>query len=293
MTNNKISSINSDDFENLKSSQVNRLHIDSSSISTIDQNAFVLLNTLQGLSLKNNSLTSAAFLSSMRSLASIELDGNRFTSLPQELATPKKLRTFSFTNNLISVIDESSPLHTWMKINDTTLKLNLTNNPFDCCQSLWFIRFLSTSAHFIPDAAQLKCAQPAEYAGQFLMKLHPDSMKCGSTPPSKSWWTIDRIFVVSIGGFVLVGAIIIGVILLTIRQRRLRSGYIEIDGSGDSSAPVPPASSSEHQFPTYGEEDDDALSSVSAAATVQSTSSRAPTHNMTGDGSSLLNTNRR
>ena len=291
LNNNKIPLIKADDFANLKGSNVKKLHIDSSSVSNIDQDAFTPLSELQSLSLKNNLLKSAAFISSVRSLASIELDGNQFTLLPQELAAPKTLRTFSFTNNSIAVIDESSPLNAWTKMNVTGLQISLRNNPFDCCQSLWFIRFLSTSSRFISDATQLKCVQPASYAGQFLIKLNPDMMRCGEHPPDESWWTTGRIIGMSIGGILIAVLIITGVIFLIIHQNRLRSGYVEIDGSVDPSPTAPPLPSSSHSFPTYGEEDDDAVSSVSAAVTTRSSASHAPTYSAIG-GHSLVNTNR-
>lgn len=294
LNNNKIPSITADDFTSLKNSQVKRLNIDSSAVSSIDQNAFTPLSDLQSLSLQRNLLKTASFISSVRSLASVELDGNQFTQLPQELAAPKTLRIFSFTNNSIAVIDESSPLHAWTKINVTGLKINLTNNPFDCCQSLWFIRFLSTSSQFVPDAAQLKCARPANYAGQLLIKLNPDMMACGQPSPSQSWWTIDRIIGVSIGGILITVLAITGGIFLFRRQQRLRSGYVEIDGSVDPSPPTaPPLPSSHLPFPPYGEEedDDDAGSSISAAVTTHASASHAPTYSAIG-GHSHVNSNR-
>ncbi len=277
LSNNKIRSINEKDFVYLKNSKVTKFNLDSASISTIDQNAFNPLMQLQALSLKNNLLKSCEFLSTFRLLASIKLDGNQFTSLPQQLSVPNNIKTFSFTQNSISIIDESSPLYTWMKKNYTNIKIYLANNPFDCCQSLWFIRFLKNSSQFIGDAPLLNCSQPANYAGQFLMKLNPDEMNCGGITPKKSWWTPGRIIGVSIGGCVAVLVLITFIIVFT-RQRRSRSGYTEIGGNDDPSATAPPLPPMDHPFPSHVEgNDDDGTSEYSTAFSRYTSGSQAPT----------------
>ncbi|CAF3766826.1 unnamed protein product [Rotaria magnacalcarata] len=99
LSNNKIRWINVEDFLSLRDSQLTKLSIDSSSISKIDQNAFTQLKKLEALSLKNNQLKSCEFLSNLPSLSSIKLDDNQFTSLPQQLATQEKSK--SFHSNII------------------------------------------------------------------------------------------------------------------------------------------------------------------------------------------------
>ncbi|CAF3509061.1 unnamed protein product [Adineta steineri] len=274
LNNNKIRTINVDDFINLKNSQLKKLHIDSASLSIIDQNAFTPLIQLQALSLKNNQLKSCEFLTTFRLLSSIHLDGNQFTSLPQELSTPKDIKTFSFKYNFISTIDELSPLNTWHKMNYTNINIYLSNNSFDCCQSLWFIRFLKTSAYFVPDASLLTCATPSDYAGKQLIKLNPDEMNCGSIIPDKSWWTTTRIIGISVGGIVTVLILITGIIII-IRRRPSRSGYTEIGGQNDALPNAPILTSSDLPFPAYNE-DDDSISTYSTA-TRNTNRSQAPT----------------
>jgi hypothetical protein len=269
LNNNKIRSIKTDDFAFLKKSNLKTLEIDSGSLSSIEQNAFAPLTELQSLSLKNNQLKSCEFLSTFRFLSSIKLDNNQFTSLPQQLSTQKNIKTYSFTNNFISIIDESSPLYTWMKKNYTDIGLYLANNTFDCCQSLWFIRFLKSYAYFIKDAPLLKCSTPSIYAGKQLINLNPNEMNCDGHTPDISWWTSGRIVGVTIGGLAAASISATVVIIIT-RRRRVRLGYTEIDGVDDPlpSAPIP-------SFPAYGE-DDDTISTYSTAVTTNTRGGQAP-----------------
>lgn len=293
LSDNEIRSINEDDFINLRNSKVNSLKIDSSSLSSIHPNAFNKLVQLQSLSLKNNQLKSCEFLPTLPLLASIKLDGNQFTSLPQELSVRKNIKSVFFTNNFISVIDESSPLHTWMKMNYTDMKIYLANNTFDCCKSLWFIRFLNTSSKFIGDASLLKCATPTEYAGKFLTKLNPDQMNCGGIIPNKSWWTTARVIGVSVGGAVTLLILLIVIAVLNRRGRSL-SEYTEIGGIDDPTPTAPFSSQSTgYQFPPYGEDNNnyDAISTYSTAITNAPNGSQAPTHS-TIDGASVVDNNR-
>lgn len=219
LSQNKITSINADDFTILRDSQVTKLHIDDSSISKIDPNAFVSLKNLQALSLNYNQLKSCEFLVNLPSLSSIKLDGNKFMSLPPQLLTPGKIKTFSFQFNSISVIDESSPLARWAKMNLTNIQIYLANNTFDCCLSLWLIRFLKTSPNFVADASLLTCAGPSDFAGKLLHDLNPDAMNCAGNIPDASWWTLKRIIIV-VSACVTVLAILLTVIVIVCYQRR-------------------------------------------------------------------------
>jgi len=303
LSRNEIRSINEHDFAVLRNCKITKLTINSASVSNIDQNAFIPLIQLQELSLENNQLKSCEFLSTFRLLSSIKLDGNQFTSIPQELSAPKNIKSFFFTNNSISIIDESSPLHTWRTMNYTNIKIYLANNPFNCCQSLWFIQFLHTSPHFIGDASLLTCASPSSYAGKFLIKLNPDDMNCGGVKPNKSWWTTSRIIAVTVGGLVPVVALITVIIVFT---RRSHSGYLRIvetdhpsdpdyeviDGIDNRPPPTAPfLPPNELPFPTYGEDNDDNFSSYSTAVTRQTSGSQAPTLS-TAAGVSAIDENR-
>ena len=296
LNNNKIRSINANDFLFLRNSKLKKLHLDSASISMIDQNAFSTLTQLQSLSLKNNQLKSCEFIRNIPSLSSINLDGNQFTSLPQQLTTPGKIKTYSFVHNLISIVDESSPLNVWAKWNHSTIQIYLNNNSFDCCLSVWFIRFLKTSPKVVEDAKLLTCAKPSDYAGQFLIKLNPDEMNCGGDVPTKSWWTTARIIgvvVVSVVA-VLIGGII-GVITVFIfkRRRSTRSDYTEIDGIDDPYNNIDTASSyGGPVFPTPAEDNDDGYSTNTYVGSTRSfPHSEAPTHT-TDTGASVIDGSR-
>ncbi|CAF3759859.1 unnamed protein product [Rotaria magnacalcarata] len=244
LSNNKIRWINVEDFLSLRDSQLTKLSIDSSSISKIDQNAFTQLKKLEALSLKNNQLKSCEFLSNLPSLSSIKLDDNQFTSLPQQLATQEKSK--SFHSNIIQ----------YQLLMNYHLYLD-ANNTFDCCLSLWFIRFLKTSPQFVPDVSLLTCATPLSFTGKLLIKLNPDDMNCGSDIPSKSWLTIGRIIGIAIRSACL---LILSVAMVYIYNRRYpsRSGYIPISEHDDLYS-NPNALFSERLKIPIREDDDDQL----------------------------------
>jgi hypothetical protein len=258
----------------------------------IDQNAFSSLTELQSLSLKNNQLKSCEFITNILSLSSINFDENQFTLLPQQLSTPGKIKTYSFVHNLISIVDESSPLNFWTKLNHSTIQINLSNNSFDCCLSVWFIRFLKTSPHFVGDAKLLTCAKPSDYAGQFLIKLNPDEMNCGGDVPTKSWWTTGRIIGVVVT--VVIGGIIVVIIVFILkRSRSSRSGYTEIDGIDDPYNNIDTSASyGGPVFPTLDEDNDDGYSTSTYVGSTRSfPHSEAPTHT-TDAGASVIDGSR-
>ena len=250
LSHNKILSIGETDFIALAHSGLKKLHLTDASISTIDRSAFAPLKELQALSLENNQLKSCEFLPSARLLSSIKLDGNRFTSLPQQLASPGSIKTYSFTRNSISIIDESSPLATWSKRNYTNIKVYLANNSFDCCQSFWFIRFLKLSPQSIGDPSLLTCSTPKQFTGLAMLNLNPDTMNCASDQPNTSWFTVGRIIGLAVGAYIILISIPIAVYFL--RHKPSRSGYAEIDGYDTSSQPAPPLP---HRPSTIPEED--------------------------------------
>ena len=257
---NKIRSIKESDFLVLRNSPLKKFHLNSASISTIDQNAFAPLTQLQSLSLQDNQLKSCEFLTILRSLSSIKLDGNLFTSLPEQLSTPGKIKTYTFTRNSITVIDELSPLSKWVKMNYTNMKISLVDNPFNCCLSLWFIRLLKTSPQLVDDASLLTCATPINYKGKFLIELNPDEMNCSGDKPNKTWWTTARIIIIiSIGAVII--AVAIGLIVFRCFLRhRLRTGYLPIgEGNEDHYSTIDPSISGGPAFPVL-DDDYDGLS---------------------------------
>jgi hypothetical protein len=277
LSKNKIRSIKENDFLILRNSKLDKLNLDSASISTIDQNAFVPLTQLQSLSLNNNQLKSCEFLSNLHLLSSIKLDENQFTSLPQQLSVPGNIKTYSFIHNSISIIDESSPLYQWSKRSYTNIKIYLANNSFDCCLSLWFIRFLKTSPQFVGDSSLLTCVTPSKFAGKLLINLDPDEMNCGNVP-SKLWWTTGRIIGIIFGCAIIISIIIIILVFICIRRHPSRSGYTEIDGiDEDPYNNIDPSLSGGPVFP-ISDDDYDALSIHTIGGIRRITGSEAPTH---------------
>jgi hypothetical protein len=153
----------------------------------------------------------------------------------------------------------------------------LANNSFDCCLSLWFIRFLKTSPQFIGDASLLTCATPSEFAGKSLIKLNPDEMNCSGGVQNTSWWSTGRIIGVIIACTLTIGIIVIIAILIRIRRHPSRSGYTEIDDNLYSN--IDPSLSGGPPFPVL-DEDYDALSTHTYVGGIRSVEqSEAPTHN--------------
>ena len=277
LSSNKLRSIKVDDFIVFRNSTLSKLHLDDASISTIDPMAFSSLAQLQSLSLKNNQLKSCEFLPNLLLLSSIHLDGNQFTSLPQELSTPKKIKSYSFQRNAISIIDESSPLFKWWKANYTDIKIYLANNSFDCCSSLWFIRLLKSSPQFVPDASLLTCATPLAYAGKSLLKLDPEQMNCSGGDHGKSWWTTGRIIGIVFGTCVTIGMITAGIIVFYFRPRPTRSGYLPIDQTDED--PYSDIDASLSHGPAFLRTDEDAPSRHPYAGSIRNLGqSEAPTY---------------
>jgi hypothetical protein len=278
LSDNEIRSIKENDFIVLRNLKLSRLNLDSASISIIDQNAFNPLTQLQSLSLQNNQLKSCEFLPNIPLLSSIKLDGNQFTSLPQQLSTPGKIKTYSFTQNSISTIDESSPLYKWLKMNYTNIKIYLANNSLNCCSSFWFIRLLKTSPQFVADASLLTCATPSKFTGKLLIKLNPDEMDCTNDDSNKSRLTAGEII-----GIVIITVLIIGttiaIIFFRCRRRPSRSGYRPIDGIDDHPyANIDESISGGPVFPIL-DEDDDRLSTLARAVSTRTIAeSEAPTN---------------
>ncbi|CAF0758722.1 unnamed protein product [Adineta steineri] len=225
-------------------SSLQRISLSNNKIHSINETDFLVLHNSQltELSLKNNQLKSCEFLLNLPRLYSINLDKNQFTSLPEQLTTPGKIRNYSFMHNFITVIDETSPLNIWLKNNYTNMKIYLTNNSLDCCLSFWFIRFLKISFEIVGNASLLTCTSPLNFAGKLLIDLNPDEMNCHNDITKK-----PRVIGI-ISGFI--GIIIISIVAAFIwnQRRPLRSGYREIDGIDESyGGPAFPISDEEIQ----------------------------------------------
>lgn len=150
--------------------------------SAIFPKSYANCTNLQSISLASNALDSAAFLSVIPKLRSINFDHNQFKQIPNEITQLNQTRYFFFRHNRISVIDEDSPFLSWMKNNLTDREIHLGNNPFDCCRSRWFIHYLSDSTNLVKDALNLTCALPKRYSGRRLIDLHTELMDCSSGP---------------------------------------------------------------------------------------------------------------
>ena len=181
LSNNALNKLTADNLKSLSS--VRKLLLDNAQLNAIEQNAFISLSkTLQSISLQSNSLKSAEFLSTMPNLLSINFDNNKFKELPKEMIVPNRIKHFFFRNNSIDTIDEFSPLSYWMKNNISDIEIYLNNNPFDCCQSRWFLHYLTTPENLVKDSSNLTCASPKHFVGQRLLDLHLDLTDCSNSP---------------------------------------------------------------------------------------------------------------
>ena len=118
----------------------------------------------------------------MTSLLSINFDHNKFKQLPTEILKPGETKHFFFRDNQIEIIDELSPIFYWVKSNLTDIEIYLNNNPFDCCQSRWFIYYLNKTNNLVKDSFNLTCALPKAYTGKRLIDLRADLMECPNGP---------------------------------------------------------------------------------------------------------------
>ena len=231
MNKNRLGVINQNDFAALKNARVRKLTLDNTNLYKIDSSAFAPLKQLQSVSFIGNQLQTLEFLPTLPVLASIKLDDNQFSALPPEMSQPQKIQSFSFLHNKISVIDDSSPLNRWEKMNSTSAKVTLANNTFDCCKSIWFIKFLKRSSKFVPDASQLMCQFPTELIGKKLMDVDENTIKCDDNKSK------DKTVWISIGGSACGVATIAVVSLAIFFRKKKRSQYIEIPGVDSESYP--------------------------------------------------------
>jgi hypothetical protein len=214
LSNNKLTEITSEDFKSLIS--LTKISIDNAELIAIEPYTFInLTKTLQSISLVSNSLKSTEFLSSLTSLLSVNLDQNKFTRLPNELLKPDLTKHFFFRDNQIEIIDELSPLFYWMKTNITDIEIYLNNNPFDCCQSRWFIRYLTGPNNLVKDSVNLTCALPKAYTGQRLIDLHADLMDCSDGPfhPPKHHLNKTAIITLSLIAVAMLILVVVGISL--------------------------------------------------------------------------------
>ena len=233
LSNNTLTKITSDSFKSLHSST--KIFLDNTELNSIERDAFISIsNTLESISLVSNSLKSAEFVSRINNLLSINLDKNNFKQLPTEIIKPSRIKYFSFRDNKIEIIDELSPLFYWMKANVSDIDIYLNNNPFDCCQSRWFIHYLTGPKSLVKDASNLTCALPKSYTGKRLIDLRADLMDCSDEPvnPSNIHFSKLTIILSCLAGVVILISVVVG---LTFYQRNRfhfgrQQGYEPIDG---------------------------------------------------------------
>ncbi len=224
LSNNTLIEITSDTFKSLSS--LTNIIIDNAQLYSIDQNAFISLSkTLQSISLESNSLKSAEFLLNISNLLSINFDNNKFKQLPKEILKFNRTKHFFFRNNQIDIINELSPLFYWTKTNQSDIEIYLNNNPFDCCQSRWFIRYLTGPKNLVKDSFNLTCTLPKLFTGQRLIDLNVDQMNCSYEP--KIHFKKFLLILLCLSGVVM---FIIFVVGATLYQRnkfhiRRRQGY--------------------------------------------------------------------
>jgi len=224
LSNNTLTNITSDNFKSLSS--LTKISIDNAQLNSIEQNSFLSLSkTVQSISLVSNSLKSAEFFSTLPNLLSINFDKNNFTQLPLEIIKPGRTKHFFFRNNQIDIINELSPLFYWMKTNISDIEIYLNDNPFDCCQSRWFIRYLTGSNNLVKDSSNLTCVLPKIYKGKRLIDLHADLMDCSNGPfhPPKVHLSTLVIVLLCILGVVIFILVAIGVTL--VKRSKLHIPY--------------------------------------------------------------------
>lgn len=233
LSNNNFTEITSDHLKFLPS--LRNISFDNVGFHVIDPNTFLNhSSTLQSLSLQSNSLKSAEFLSTISNIHSINFDNNSFDQFPKELIPLIQLKHLSFRNNQIHTIDESSPLFSWMKRNLSDIEINLSNNPIDCCQSRWFLRYLNGPKNLVQDSHDLVCASPKLFSGKRLLDLHIDLMDCSDGPfyPSNVHMSKIILILLSLSCIVIFILFVVGATLYR-RNRfhfRRRQGYAIIRG---------------------------------------------------------------
>jgi hypothetical protein len=230
LSNNTLTKINSDSFKSLSS--LTKIFLDNTGLNSIEQDAFISMsNTLQSISLVSNSLKSAEFLPTMNNLLSVNFDKNHFKQLPTEMIKPGRTKYFAFRDNQIDIIDELSPLFYWTKTNLSDVEVYLNNNPFDCCQSRWFIHYLTGPTNLVKDSFNLTCALPRSYTGKRLIELRADLMDCSYNPSDVRFSKVG-IVLSCLGGVVMLVLVVIGLTLC--RRNRTyfgrRQAYEPIEG---------------------------------------------------------------
>ncbi|CAF1544682.1 unnamed protein product, partial [Didymodactylos carnosus] len=240
LSDNNIRLIGDNDFLSLKNKKLLKLDITHNQLNKISITAFEIFSqSLQSLALSQNSLSSCEFLATLKNLASIKLDQNKFTSLPEQLLIPNNIKNYFFTQNSIKIIDQSSPLSTWIKKNLTGINIYLKDNPLDCCGSLWLIENLKNSnKRYIADANLLTCTTPIQYFGKRLIDLQPTEMNCVIQPQFKL--SIAEIVGISVGSVFLVAFVTVFVIILTKRRQRSHLRHYERIPDNDEEPPLPP-----------------------------------------------------
>ncbi|UJR35460.1 hypothetical protein I4U23_028216 [Adineta vaga] len=233
LSNNKLMKITSNDLKVISS--LTDLKIDNAELTSIEFDTFINISqNLRSISFESNSLDSAKFLLPIRNLRSINFDKNHFKQLPIEIIKMNQSKHFLFRDNQISVINESSPLSFWAKTNLSDIEIYLNNNPFDCCESRWFIRYLSESKNLIKDSMNLTCALPKAYTGKRLVDLRVESMDCSTDPfhPSKAHISKLAILIASLFSIVVFILIVAGATIYRRNQVyvRNRRGYQQIHG---------------------------------------------------------------
>ena len=229
LSNNNLTQITSDHLKFFP--LLRNISLDNVGLNSLDSNTFLnQSNTLQSLSFESNSFKAAEFLSTTPNLRSLNFDANQFEQFPKELLQLTQLKRFFFRNNEIHTIDELSPLFYWMKHNRSDIEIYLNNNPIDCCQSRWFLRYLIGPKNLVKDFANLTCASPKIFSGKRLVDLHIDLMDCSDGPfyPSNVHFSKIGLILLSLFGLVIFILFVVGATLYRRNRfhfRRRRQGY--------------------------------------------------------------------
>lgn len=110
--------------------------------------------TLQVLSLRNTNLSSASVdFSAFQSLAGLDLSGNALTTLPASLGA-LKLRSLDLRDNSLTALPADVA---WRPLGRSLQELYLSRNPYNCCTLGWWEALQRGERLRVPDRHEVTC----------------------------------------------------------------------------------------------------------------------------------------
>ncbi|XP_073523361.1 leucine-rich repeat-containing protein 19 [Phyllobates terribilis] len=154
-------SLSTDDQTSLASYlNLTELDLRQNSITSLINQYFTALSTLEVLILKNNQITSVGemALAGLKNLKILDLSFNLITQLPMDIQVPSVyLQTVNLQNNSLSNLDIKEAL----KDLKSPLKLTLSGNPWNCtCSLISLSLWLNTNTVVLENKDSTLCAAP-------------------------------------------------------------------------------------------------------------------------------------